>query len=332
MAARVDVSLPGRRSFCGFFAAGLAGGAEAQPARPAWRLATGYRAESFHGRNLAQWIDELGAAGLPVELHANNRLLPLAEIFAGVQARRIELGETILTGLVAQMPLAGADAVPFVVRGYADAQRLWLCQRPSMVAAFAERGLVALFAVPWPPQGLYAKTPITRLADLRGQRMRTYNSTTERFAELVGAQGVQVPMVQVGQALADGRIDCMITSAVTGVEGSVWRYLKHYYDINAWIPKNITFANAAALAELPEAQRAALQASAQAAEARGWAASVAAAAQSMAELRANGMAVAKASPTLVAELVRLGERFALEWLRQVGPAANRIFVPYYTQQ
>jgi len=27
----------------------------------------------------------------------------------------------------------------------------------------------------------------------------------------------------------------------------------------------------------------------------------------------------------------MGERFSLEWIREVGPEANRIFVPYYTQ-
>ena len=31
------------------------------------------------------------------------------------------------------------------------------------------------------------------------------------------------------------------------------------------------------------------------------------------------------------EIKRLGERFSLEWIRQVGSEANDIFVPYFTQ-
>ena len=31
------------------------------------------------------------------------------------------------------------------------------------------------------------------------------------------------------------------------------------------------------------------------------------------------------------EIKRLGERFSLEWIRQVGAQANAIFVPYFTQ-
>ena len=78
---------------------------------------------------------------------------------------------------------------------------------------------------------------------------------------LLGAVPVDVPMVQVGQALAEGRMDAMITSAVTGVENKVWGGLKHYYELNAWFPKNIVFVNAKAFAAQPPAvQQAVLRA------------------------------------------------------------------------
>ena len=97
--------------------------------------------------------------------------------------------------------------------------------------------------------------------DLAGLKMRTYNPTTVRIAELLGAVPVDVPMVQVGQALAEGRMDAMITSAVTGVENKVWGGLKHYYELNAWFPKNIVFVNAKAFAAQPPAvQQAVLRA------------------------------------------------------------------------
>lgn len=318
-----------RRSCCVWaWAAAAAPAARGQ--RP-WRLATGYRAESFHGRNLAALLDELAAGGLAVQMHANNSLYKLPEIFGAVRAGHAEMGEVILTGLSDELPLAGADAVPFIVRGYEDAERLWRCQRPWMERDLQARGLVGLLAVPWPPQGLYSSRPVTRVADLKGRRMRTYNRTTERIAALVGATAVDVPMVQVGQALAEGRIDCMITSAVTGVEGEVWRHLRHYYEINAWIPKNLTFVNAAAWQALPAGLRDHALRAARSAEARGWRASADAAATSMEQLRAGGMKVERPAHELMADLRRLGERFSLEWLRATGPAANRVFVPYYTQ-
>ena len=37
-------------------------------------------------------------------------------------------------------------------------------------------------------------------------------------------------------------------------------------------------------------------------------------------------------PLLNADFKRLGEAFSLEWLRAVGPDANKIFIPYYSQR
>ncbi len=298
-----------------------------------WRLATGYRAESFHGQNLLAWarlVEQAAGGALRIELQPNGSLAPLAQIPAAVREGRAEIGEVIMTGLTKEMPIAGADAVPFVTRHYDDAQRLWRHQRPLAEAAFAGRGLRLLFAVPWPPQGLYSSKPVAAAQDLRGLRMRTYNATTVRIAELLGATPVDVAMVDVGRAVAEGRIDAMITSAVTGVENRVWDGLKYLYEINAWFPKNAVFASEAALRSLPAAAREALLASTADAEARGWAASRQAARESVDELRRHAVKVELPAPPLALHLRRLGERFALEWIREVGPQANAIFIPYHS--
>jgi TRAP-type C4-dicarboxylate transport system substrate-binding protein len=118
--------------------------------------------------------------------------------------------------------------------------------------------------------------------------MRTYNQSTTRIAEMLGATPVDVPMVGVNKALASGKMDNMITSAVTGVENQVWGQIKHYYEINAWFPKNIVFVNLKALTALKPAEQKAVTDAAQEAEKRGWAMSQAAAAASTAELKAKG--------------------------------------------
>ncbi|HEY2929314.1 TRAP transporter substrate-binding protein [Piscinibacter sp.] len=302
-------------------------------ARTNWRLATGYRRESFHTVNLMAMALDAGAATqgeLQIEIHPNNTMVKLNDMRAAVERGEVEAGETIMSSLVGEIPIAGADSVPFIVGSYADARRMWRHQRPLIERHFAQRGLRVLYAVPWPPQGLYSSKPIASAADLKGSRMRTYNATTARIAALVGAQGIDVTMVEVGQALADGRIDSMITSAVTGVENKVWSHLKYYYEVNAWFPKNIVFANLNALNALEPRLRDGLLKASAAAEVRGWAASEAAAASSVEELRRNGMKVERVAREFALEIKRLGERFSLEWIRQVGNEANDIFVPYFT--
>ena len=304
-------------------------------AQTQWKLATGYRAESFHTRNVVQFaqdVERASGGALRIEVHANNALFKLGEIPQAVQDGKAQAGETIMTSLVQGMPIAGADTVPFLVRSYADARRLWDLQRPLIDGHFAAKGLKALYAVPWPPQGLFSIGPVRSSADFKGTRMRTYNPATVRIAELLGATPVDVPMVEVNKALSAGKLDSMITSALTGVENQVWGQIKQYYGINAWLPKNIVFVNQQAFDALPPAARQAVTQAAAEAETRGWALSAAVAEESVGELQRKGIKVERASAELDTELKRLGERFSREWVQSVGNEANKIFIPYYFQR
>ena len=301
-------------------------------AQTTWTLATGYRAESFHTENLAQFGSELEAATggqLKLKLAPNGSLVKLAEIRQAVQDGKIEAGETIMSGLVKEIPLAGADSVPFVVGSYSNALRLWQLQRPGIERQFEARGLKVLYAVPWPPQGLFSTRPLNTAADFKGVKMRTYNQTTVRIAEMLGAVPVDVAMVDVGRAVAEGRMQTMITSAVTGVENKVWGPIKYYYEINAWFPKNIVFVSASSFERLSPSVRSAVVVAARAAERRGWLASEAVAHSSTKTLLAQGIKIERLSPDLETEIKRMGERFSREWVRAVGNDANAVFVPYY---
>jgi len=301
-------------------------------AQTTWKMATGYRAESFHGENIAQFGREVAQATrqqFNIELAPNGSLFKLQDIRQAVQEGKVQAGETIMTSLVTDIPVAGADAVPFVVASYKDARRLWQLQRPGMEREFSKRGLKILYAVPWPPQGLYATRPIKTVADFKHMKMRTYNQTTVRIAEMLGAVPVDVAMGDVGRALGEGRLDTMITSAVTGVENKVWGLIKYYYEINAWFPKNIVFVNTKSFDLLSPESRAAVLKAASDAESRGWLSSETVARHSTQELQRNGIKVERLSPELELEIKRMGERFSREWVRAVGHEANAIFVPYY---
>ena len=72
-------------------------------AQTQWKLATGYRAESFHTRNLVQFaqdVERASAGALRIEVHANNALFKLNEIPQAVQEGKAQAGETIMTNLV----------------------------------------------------------------------------------------------------------------------------------------------------------------------------------------------------------------------------------------
>lgn len=302
-------------------------------AQTVWKLATGYPAESFHTENLRQFSKDVAVATggrLVIEIHPNNSLVKLADIRARVEAGDIAAGEVIMSSLIKQIPVAGIDSVPFIVGSFDDAKRLWRYQRPVIDPALAKRGLIGLYAVPWPSQGLFSIRPVGTSFDLKGSRMRTYNAATVRIAEMMGAVPVDVPMTEVSQALAVGRIDSMITSGVTGVDSKVWNQLKYFYDIRAWFPKNIVLVNRVAFGALDAKTQEAVRQAAAAAEERGWQMSEAAAAASVSALASHGMRIDPIGFEFRTELRRFGERFSLEWIRTTGQDAISILIPYYT--
>jgi TRAP-type transport system periplasmic protein len=321
-----------RRQFGALMAA--SGALGSSRAAESWRLASGYRSDVFHSVNLMSMAGELNAATqgrLKIEIHPDNSLVKLNEIFEATRVGKIQAGEVLMSSFAGLIPVAGADSVPFITHSYADARRMWALQKPILERHFDKLGLKLLYAVPWPPQGLFTSKSVSSVADFKGSRMRSYNATTVRIAESIGAKSVPVPASEIKAALADKRIDSMITSTVSGVENQVWSHLRYYYEINAWFPKNAVFANAAAVQALDESDRQSLMLVSTTAEDRGWTLSESAAFKSLMELQKNGIKIEAAPRNLSIEIKRLGERFSLDWIRSVGREANDIFVPYFKQ-
>jgi TRAP-type C4-dicarboxylate transport system substrate-binding protein len=71
---------------------------------------------------------------------------------------------------------------------------------------------VKLLAV-WPfgPQILFCKKPITKLADVKGMKVRVYDQNLAKFIELVGGTPVPVSFADTHQSLSLGVVDCAIT-------------------------------------------------------------------------------------------------------------------------
>ncbi|MBI2306292.1 MAG: TRAP transporter substrate-binding protein [Rhodocyclales bacterium] len=297
----------------------------------AWLLPTGYPAAYFQTQNVARFADDVAAATagrLRIEVRPGGQLLPLAQIRPAVEAGSVPLAEFNLSAEAAVDPAFGLDALPFVAQSYEDAELLWTISRPLVERALRRRGLVLLYAVPWPPQGLYAGSPLARVGDLKGQRLRSYNPATMQLARLLGAQPVEVPLVDLRAALAEKRVDLLLTSATSGVEVRAWEFLKHYYDVRAWYPKNVVVANAQALAALPAADRQALLDAAAAAERRGWQASRSQDGADRGQLAAHGLRVDNVSPEFAAALQRAGESLVRAYLRSAGSDVLDVLLAY----
>lgn len=300
-------------------------------AQAAWILPTGYGESCFHTANVQRFAQEVGEAThgrLRIDVRPGGSHTPLAKIRERVENGEVAIGEFNLSAEAAVDPLFGLDALPFIVGSYEDAELLWRLSRPAIERALAGRGLVVLYAVPWPPQGLYSGHALASVRDLAGLKLRTYNPATQRLAEFLGAKPVSLPLPELQTALAQKRLDVLLTSATSGVETHTWDYMHYYQDVRAWYPKNIVVANAKVWAALSEKDRQSVLAAARQAEARGWQVSREQDARDRKQLAAHGMRVDDPSPTLAAGLQRQGEHLVREYLHTAGADALSILIEY----
>src|SRR5690606_33667857 len=153
------------------------------------------------------------------------------------------IGEILLSGYSNENPLFGVDSIPFLATSYEDAKRLAEVSRPAIEKLLAAQGMKLLYTSPWPPQSLFTSKPVDSADDLRGTKMRAYNPATSRIAQLLKAQPATIQAAELGQALATGAIDNLITSSATGVENKLFEQVKYFYEVNAWVPKNAIIVN-----------------------------------------------------------------------------------------
>jgi TRAP-type C4-dicarboxylate transport system substrate-binding protein len=239
-----------------------------------WVLPSAYPPANYHVENLNQFAKDIDTATkgeLKITVHPNASLFKAPEIKRAVQTGQAQAGEVLLSLHENENPVYGIDVVPFLASSFEQSKKLWTASKPAIEQALDKQGLKLLYTTPWPPQGIYTKKDVNTVADLKGLKWRAYNVGTSRIAELVGAQPVTVQAAELPQALATGVVDGLMTSSATGVDSKIWESLTHYYDTQAWIPKNVIFVNKAAFAALDPAIQQAVTDAAAAAETRGWA-------------------------------------------------------------
>jgi TRAP-type transport system periplasmic protein len=291
-------------------------------AQTKWDLAAAYPTTNFHTENLSAFaadVDKATAGKLKITVHANASLFKAQEIKRAVQGGQAQAGEILLVNFQNEWQLFGADGLPFLADSYDEAMKLYQAQRPLLEKKLGEQGMLLLYAVAWPPQGIYSKKPIASAADLKGSKWRAYSPATARIAELVGAQPVTVQAAELSQAMATGVVESYMSSGSTGFDTKTYEHLKYWYDTQAWLPKNALIVNKAAFDALDAATRSAVKKAAADAEARGWAASKKVNTESIDKLKANGMNIVVPSAQLKADMKKVGDTMLSEWLDKAGP-------------
>jgi len=211
-----------------------------------WDMPMAYSATNFHSQTGVMFADAVRIATggeVDITVHPGGSLFKGNEIKKAIQTGQAPIGERILSAHQNESQIFGADSIPFLATSYKDSDKLWKHLRPVLEKELDEQGLVLLYGIPWPAQGLYFKKEVNSIADSKGVKFRSYNNATARLAELMGMLPVQVEAAELSQALATGVAESFVSSGSTGYDRKVWEHLTHFYEVNAWLPRNYVFVN-----------------------------------------------------------------------------------------
>ena len=297
-----------------------------------WDMALAYGAGNFHSANATEFannVTEKSGGKLTIVTHPGGSLFKGGEIFRAVRTGQAPIGERFMSALGKEDPLLEVDSQPFLATNYGAAMRLYKASKPEIVKGLDSKGLVFLYAVPWPAQGLYSKKEINSIADLKGLKFRAYNSATIRIAELTGMAPTKIEAAEISQAFSTGAVESMITSPTTGKNKKIWENgVGYFYDIAAWFPKNMVIVNKDSWNKLDAATQKLVMSEAAKAEKKGWDLSKKGNKNDKKALADAGMKVAKVNSALKKHFEEVGATMSKEWADRAGSRGQSVLKAY----
>lgn len=300
-----------------------------------WDMPMAYSASNFHsatGAEFAKCVTTGTGGEIEIVTHPSGSLFKGADIKRAIQTGQAPIGERLLSGHQNENALFGFDSIPFLATSFDDSAKLWEAAKPSIEKLLAEQNLTLLYAVPWPPQGLYFKDEVNSVADMEGIKFRSYNNATSRLAELTGMLPVTIEAAEISQAFATGVADSMVSSGSTGYDRKVWESLNYFYEVDAWLPRNYVMVNSDIWGGVSDANKNVIKGCAELAEYAGnWRAKEYTG-FTLQGLRDGGMTVGPASEQMTNELKEIGVTMTNEWLEAAGDEGKAIVDAFNSSQ
>lgn len=297
-----------------------------------WDMPSAYGAGNFISKAYTAFAEDVKTrtgGELEITVHPGGSLYKGADIMRAVREGQVPIGGRFLGAHSKQVPLLGLDTIPFLATDRKQARKLYDLSKNAVNTALDDLGLKLLFAPIWPPQGLFSKKEVTRVADMSGVKFRAYDSSTTRLAELMGAVPTKTEASEIAQAFSTGVAESMIASGAIGTWQKIWDYADYYYEVNAWLPKSGVIVNADAWDGLDDAMRKAMMDAAATAETAVWDEMENQNAGYIREMKKNGMKVLPPSDKLLADLAKIGEQMTAEWIEAAGETGARIIAAYH---
>ncbi|QCT94007.1 TRAP transporter substrate-binding protein [Caminibacter mediatlanticus TB-2] len=289
-----------------------------------------YGLNNFHtkgAQKFAKLVEKYSNGTIKIKVHSGNSLVkgnPLKAVKNAV----VPISDMFLPFTSGGGKVFGISALPFIAKSYDDAYRLYQISKPAYEKVFQKWNQKFLYAVSWPPSGLYTKWAVKSLKDFKGLKVRTYDKNSANFVKMAGGSAVALPWAEVYSALRTGLVNGVVTSSVSGKDGKFWEVLSHFTKINYAYPLQGVSINLDYWKSLNPMQQKAILKAAKEIEAIQWKVSKEEDKKALYTLKAHRMVVSEATPELKKELDKIADKMLKEYLNGAPYNVKEIFKKY----
>ena len=185
-------------------------------AQTVWDMPTEYPETAMPGLGLTTFtkhVAELSAGKLQIRPSFDATAgIKSAGMLTAIAEGRVQAGDAFAGALESEDAVFALPSLPFLVTSTTDAKHLADIARPYLAAALQKKGLRLLYLTPWPPSGIWSKTPLKTASDLSGLSIRTYDKTSTEVFAGAGAKAASISFADTMPKLVDGSINAVLSS------------------------------------------------------------------------------------------------------------------------
>ena len=298
-------------------------------AQTVWDMATEYPQSAMPGLGVttfAKHVAESSAGKLQIRpsFDASGGIRS-AGMLAAIAEGRVQAGDAFAGALEGEDAIFALPSLPFLVTSIADARRLADLARPFLAAALHNKGQRLLYLTPWPPSGIWSKSPLKMPSDLTGLSIRTYDKTSSEVFASAGAKAASISFADTMPKLAEGSINAVLSSGDGGTGRRLWEFLPYFSEITYSLPLSVASVNQAIYDGLTPDLREAVDTASRQTEIELWLALSTRLQENYQRMRQNGVTIdSSPAPAIVAALQSGAAAAQQAWCTRSGPTCPKV--------
>lgn len=288
-----------------------------------WDMSEVYPATSVTGvtaGDFARLVGEKSGGRIVVTVHYGGSLgLGEKDMLSLVEQGAVPVASTQIDKVLASLPLASVQFLPFLTGGLREAKAMSNAVRQLKMQQLAKMNQVLLYEAYGLPVGIWSKKAVPDLDTLKTIKLRTNNPNSTKTFQNAGAFPTFLAWSDVAPALSTGVIDAVLTSDESGISARFYEQLKFYTRLDYEIGVFLAHVNKTAFDALPADLKKAVMDAAAEAEERAYQRSLTKLEANTNTLKTNGVTIADTvSPAFRDQLQKAGDFLMDDWKKKVG--------------